>query len=87
MVIAALIGLTVAIFRLALLQRDLFSRYVCVGLAGWVGVQTVVNSAMVVGLAPVVGVTLPLISFGGSSMVATLMAIGIALSYCRASEA
>ena len=86
-VIAALVALTVAIFRLALLQRDLFARYVCVGLAGWIGVQTIVNCAMVVGLAPVVGVTLPLISFGGSSMLATLMGIGIALSYCRASEA
>lgn len=86
LVIAALIALTIALFRLALLQRDLFARYVCGGLAGWIGVQSIVNSAMVVGLAPVVGVTLPLISFGGSSMVATLIAIGIALSYCRASE-
>ncbi|NBO46631.1 MAG: putative lipid II flippase FtsW, partial [Actinobacteria bacterium] len=46
------------------------------------GTQALVNIAMVVGWAPVVGITLPFVSFGGSSMVATLAAVGIVLSYC-----
>lgn len=86
LVVIALIGLTLAVYRLALLQSDFFARYACTGIAAWLGVQSVVNSAMVVGLAPVVGVTLPLISFGGSSMAATLAAIGVAMSFCRPKE-
>lgn len=82
LMIAALIALVLAVLRVASLQSDAFSRYVCGGIGVWFGTQALVNIAMVVGWAPVVGITLPFVSFGGSSMVATLAAVGIVLSYC-----
>jgi cell division protein FtsW len=81
--IGILIALVLTILRVALLQQDPFSRYVCGGIAVWFSVQALINIAMVVGWAPVVGITLPLVSFGGSSMVATLAAVGIVLSMCQ----
>ncbi|HCK79735.1 MAG TPA: hypothetical protein DHW34_06950 [Actinobacteria bacterium] len=82
-VVAALAGLIIAIVRLALTLDRPFDRYLCGGIAVWFAVQALLNIAMVVGWAPVVGITLPLVSYGGSSMVATLAAVGIVLSYCR----
>ena len=49
----------------------------------WILVQAFVNIAVVLGLLPVLGVPLPLISAGGSALVTTLLAIGIVLSYAR----
>lgn len=50
----------------------------------WIMTQAFVNIAVVLGLLPVLGVPLPLISAGGSALVTTLLAIGIVLSYARA---
>jgi cell division protein FtsW (lipid II flippase) len=49
----------------------------------WILAQAFVNIAVVLGLLPVLGVPLPLISAGGSALVTTLLAIGIVLSYAR----
>lgn len=87
LVVAALVTLAIALFRLSLLHQDRFARYVCSGLAIWLAIQSIVNIAMVVGFAPVVGVTLPLVSFGGSSMIATLTAIGVAVAFTRPDSA
>lgn len=80
--IGALVALVLAVLRVASLQQDPFARYVCGGIGVWLATQALINIAMVVGWAPVVGITLPFVSFGGSSMVATLAAVGIVLSYC-----
>jgi rod shape determining protein RodA len=53
---------------------------VCVGVAAWLGSQAVINTGMTVGLVPITGITLPLVSYGGSSMVATGLAIGLVVS-------
>lgn len=57
--------------------RDDFAVLVSVGIFAIFASQTVLNIGMNVGLAPVVGVTLPLLSFGGSSLVASLAAVGV----------
>lgn len=64
----------------ARLARDRIGTYLVVGLVSWFGFQVVYNIAMSAGLAPVKGLTLPLMSYGGSSMIATLMSFGLILN-------
>jgi len=79
--IMALFGLLIAQgIRVALSARDLYSSYLALGLTCWIGLQVLVNSAVVVGLLPTKGLTLPLISYGGSSLVLTLLGIGVLLN-------
>jgi rod shape determining protein RodA len=68
----------------ARLARDRFGYLVCCGIMGMFLVYFCINFGMLLGLAPVAGVPLPLVSYGGSNLVATLMALGIAQSvYAR----
>lgn len=60
--------------------QDPFGRLIPVGLAGFVGFQAMVNIAMNVGLAPIVGVTLPFVSYGGSSMLSAWIMVGLIFS-------
>ncbi len=64
----------------SLRARDDFGRYLAIGIAGMLFFQSFVNIGMNVGLMPVTGITLPLLSFGRNSLVVTLAAIGILLS-------
>ncbi len=66
--------------NLALDTRDKFGSIICLGVAAMIFWHVVVNVAMVLGVAPVVGVTLPLISYGGSSMVTFFIALGLVSS-------
>lgn len=59
--------------------KDPFGRLVCVGLGAFVAAQTTLNVAMCLGLAPIVGITLPFVSYGGSSIVSSLLATGLIL--------
>jgi rod shape determining protein RodA len=68
------------ILHLALNARDEFGSMICVGVAAMLFWQLVINVAMVLGLAPVVGVPLPLISYGGSSLMATFLGLGLVSS-------
>jgi len=61
-------------------SKDVFSKIVSVGICAMIFWQVVINIGMVMGLMPVVGVTLPLISYGGSSIVTSLIGIGIVLN-------
>jgi rod shape determining protein RodA len=56
---------------------DLFGRLAAAGVACWLGFQSFQNIGMSLGIMPVTGVPLPLVSYGGSAMFATLMAIGL----------
>ena len=49
----------------------------------WVIGQALVNIAVVIGLAPVIGVPLPLVSAGGSALITTMAAIGVVMSFAR----
>lgn len=69
--------------RVATRTRDPFGRLVATGLVTILGTQVLINTAMTVGLAPITGLTLPLMSYGGSSLVATMIGIGILINIAR----
>lgn len=64
-------------WRIALEARDTFNRLVAVGVVSWFGFQSFENIGMALGVTPVTGVTLPFVSYGGSSMVAAWIGIGL----------
>ncbi len=64
-------------FRIAIAAHDLFSKYLVCGLVGMIGMEAMVNVAVVTGLLPTKGLPLPLISYGGSSMVMNLVACAL----------
>jgi len=82
-VIAIFVLLAIALFRIMRRARDPFARVVTGGVLVWVVGQAFVNIAVVLGLLPVLGVPLPLISAGGSSLLAVLLALGVVLSFTR----
>ncbi len=76
--------LTFAGIRIAKRTTDPFARLAATGITVWIAVQALVNMATVVGLVPITGIPLPLISFGGSALILTLVGIGMLLSFARA---
>jgi len=72
-----------SIFKLALRAHDPMVRYVAAGIGCWIAIQTVLNIGSAISVLPVVGVTLPLVSYGGSALVATYMGIGFVLGAAR----
>ena len=75
--------LILAIFRVALRTPDSFERYATAGVGCWFAVQVLLNIGTVISVMPVVGVTLPFISYGGSSLLASFIAIGFVLGVLR----
>ncbi len=69
--------------RIASRTRDPFVRYASAGIVIWLLSQALINIGMVLGLLPVIGIPLPLISYGGSAMLPTLVALGLLLSFAR----
>ena len=59
---------------------DMFGRVAAAGIACWFGFQTFQNIGMCLGIMPVTGVPLPLVSYGGSSMFASMMAVGLLMN-------
>lgn len=86
-VLLLFVVLAVAFVRIVQTAPDLFSRITTSAIMVWVLVQAFANIAVILGVLPVLGVPLPLISSGGTSLLATLVAIGIVLSIARASHA
>ena len=78
--------LAYSIYRIATLSENLEITYVCGGILVWIIGQAILNIAVVTGVVPVIGVPLPFISYGGSSMVAVLTAIGVLISCSRATD-
>lgn len=75
--------LAFAIFRLSRTSSLPFVRLASAGVGSWIVIQAVVNIGAVLGVLPVTGVPLPLVSYGGSSLVPTLIAIGMLLAFAR----
>ncbi|MFM1952128.1 MAG: hypothetical protein RJA33_922 [Actinomycetota bacterium] len=76
-VVLILMGVLIfSIVKIALRARDPFSRYVCGGIATWIGMQAFLNIGTAISVLPVVGVTLPLVSYGGSALLTTVVALG-----------
>ncbi|HET9500344.1 MAG TPA: rod shape-determining protein RodA [Marmoricola sp.] len=81
-------GVLIALFAVLLWRAllisvradDMFGRLAAAGIACWLGFQTFQNIGMCLGIMPVTGVPLPLVSYGGSSMFATLIAVGLLLN-------
>ncbi|HNP59238.1 MAG TPA: putative lipid II flippase FtsW [Nitrospirales bacterium] len=74
-------------FRVAALAPDLFGRYLALGITMLLGIQALINAGVVSGLLPTKGLTLPLVSYGGSSLLVTMLALGILLSVARQGRA
>jgi cell division protein FtsW len=72
--------------RTATGARDRFGGLLALGLVAWIGAETLINVGAVLGVLPVTGIPLPFISFGGSSLVITMMAAGILINIARQSE-
>jgi len=84
LVIIGLFGLLAfACYRLVLRSGDFFVRVATAGVMVWILAQAVINMGAVIGLLPVIGVPLPLVSSGGSALVATLFGLGMLLSFAR----
>jgi cell division protein FtsW len=83
LVLALYAALIYSILRIALKTKDDFSRYVTAGIACWFIAQVTVNIGSVTSVIPVIGVTLPFISYGGSSLLANLLAVGYVLGVAR----
>lgn len=65
---------------IALDAPDLYSSYLALGISTLIGLQVLINMGVVMGLLPTKGLTLPLLSYGGSSLMVTFISIGILLS-------
>ena len=76
-------ALIYGIFRTAMQTKDLFARYACAGIGAWLMMQVIVNIGSDIGVLPVVGVTLPFISYGGSSLIANFLGVGYVLNVSR----
>lgn len=83
----AILGLFAAFalagLRLVTRTEDFFVRVVTAGICTWVLVQAIINIGAVIGMLPVIGVPLPFVSSGGSSLVTVMLAVGILLSFAR----
>ncbi len=66
--------------KVALKVEDLFKKYLAFGIAFQIGFQSTINLLVVIGLIPVTGVTLPFLSYGGSSLLVSMISIGIVLN-------
>jgi cell division protein FtsW len=69
--------------RIAWRSRDPFVRLAAAGFTGWLLVQALVNMGSVLAVLPIVGIPLPLVSYGGSALVPMLAAVGILVSFAR----
>ena len=83
LVLALFAALIYSILRVAIKTKDDFSRYATAGIACWFIAQVVINIGSVTSVIPVIGVTLPFISYGGSSLLANLIAVGFVLGVAR----
>lgn len=70
-------------FKTALSAKTLFGRFLAIGITSSITLQALVNIMVTTGLLPVTGITLPFVSYGGTSLVITLSMVGILLSVSR----
>jgi cell division protein FtsW len=83
-VLAAFGTLIYAGVRVAASAKDVFGRMLAGGIVAWFGLQALINLGAVTGLLPITGVPLPFLSYGGSSLVVSLAAVGILVNVATA---
>lgn len=71
------------IFRIISLSRDRFGELVCIGVLSMLLIQIFINIGMNVGILPITGITLPLLSYGGSSLISVLLCLGLVSSVSK----
>jgi cell division protein FtsW len=82
-VLGAFAALLVAGVRIALRCRQRFAMLLSFGMTGLLTVPALINAAVVMGVAPTKGLTLPLLSYGRSSLIVSCVAVGVLLSVAR----
>lgn len=83
LVLAAFLAFLWRTLKIANEAPDKFGKYVCVGIAAWIVIQAFVNIASMVALLPMTGITLPFVSYGGTSLAVSLWAVGVVLNISR----
>lgn len=83
LVLGLFLALAYAGFRVARQARDPFSRYLAAGVTIWLTAQMLINVGMVLALLPVIGLPLPLVSYGGSALLPSLVAVGLLIAMAR----
>jgi len=83
LVLVAFAMIVIAVTRIISRSRDPFVQIAAAGMGVWIVGQACINIAVVVGLAPVTGVPLPLVSSGGSSLIMSLSALGVLMAFAR----
>ncbi len=82
--VLALFGaLVFAGFRIAARSRDMFVTLAASAITAWIAVQALVNIGAVLGVLPITGIPLPLVSYGGSALLPVMAALGMLLSFAR----
>ncbi|MGZ5417920.1 MAG: putative lipid II flippase FtsW [Nocardioides sp.] len=84
LVLGLFLTIAYAGFRVAIRTTDPFIRYMSAGITIWLTAQMMINVGMVLALLPVIGIPLPLVSYGGSALLPTLVALGLLVSFARA---
>jgi cell division protein FtsW len=84
MVIGGFLALVIFGLQVALSAPDTHGAFIAGGVSAWFGVQALVNIGGVVGALPMTGLTLPFLSYGGSSLIASMAAAGLLLNVARA---
>ena len=84
LVLALFCAIAYAAIRLAINTKDPFVRYVTAGVTIWLMAQMIINIGMVLALLPVISIPLPLVSYGGSALVPSLVALGLLVGFARA---
>lgn len=82
-VIALFVGFMAAGCSIALRAQSRFGRLVAFGVTTWIGVQALINIGVTVGTLPTKGITLPFVSYGGSSLLMSMFGVGVLLSVAR----
>ncbi len=83
LVIALFLTIAYAAIRVAMHTKDPFVRYTTFGIVVWLLGQMIINIGMVLALFPVIGIPLPLVSYGGSALVPSLVALGLLIGFAR----
>lgn len=83
LVLFAYIFIGIRGFKIARNAPDNFAKYLAAGITAWIVLQAIINIAAQLSLVPLTGITLPFISYGGSSLIVTLLAVGILLNISK----
>ena len=84
LVLVLFLTIAYAGIRVALRTDNAFIRFMAAGITIWLTVQMMINVGMVLALLPVIGIPLPLVSYGGSALLPSLVALGLLVSFARA---